>query len=537
MRDSLSAIGPLILRELRVESRRPSTYRLRVGALVVMVIGLIIVAIDKGGLGSGSGAELLTAIHICLVAGIWLTVPVLAADSISREVREGTLGLLLLTPLTPRGIVIGKSLLHTLRAGSLLLSAVPLLGVCVLLGGVSALQITYSIIINASMLCLALAAGLLASVYNERWVRAVFWAFVLTAILVLLYACIFVLLMLLQITQVRTGFVGPIEMIPQVVAYVILGMKAWTPILTGPLTARFHSLGLQLFGLCVLTLVVAISKASARVRALGAGPVPSPQLERVSRTLYKPILFSHWFRARMLKLLEVNPVAWLQQRLPQARAAKWGICFGAVTWLGFNADDIVNGSIDEEAVVGLFAAFTALLALASASSFRGERESGAFELLLVTPLTEQRILKGRLFGIYWLFLPTLIASLAFLGCAESNFSRMGWLGFLFLFWVPVGTYIDVPLIGVNASLGLKSVLRAWFITCLFAFVCALSHALMFGVMTILFENHIRNIGPPPLFAVLWINLGMLLWNVFLAGFLWRLLLRGLTRRAFTPALA
>ena len=47
-----------------------------------------------------------------MVLGVLVIVSALSSDSISREKREGTLGLLFLTPLGSRDIVIGKALLQ-----------------------------------------------------------------------------------------------------------------------------------------------------------------------------------------------------------------------------------------------------------------------------------------------------------------------------------------------------------------------------------------------------------------------------------------
>jgi ABC-type transport system involved in multi-copper enzyme maturation permease subunit len=54
--------------------------------------------------------------------------PLLTADCISQEKREGTLGLLFMTQLTASGIVFGKSLIHGLRSLTLLLGMLPILG-------------------------------------------------------------------------------------------------------------------------------------------------------------------------------------------------------------------------------------------------------------------------------------------------------------------------------------------------------------------------------------------------------------------------
>ena len=51
-----------------------------------------------------------------LCFAIILVGPMLMSDCVSREARDGTLGLLFLTPLTPVGIVMAKSLVQALRA-------------------------------------------------------------------------------------------------------------------------------------------------------------------------------------------------------------------------------------------------------------------------------------------------------------------------------------------------------------------------------------------------------------------------------------
>jgi ABC-type Na+ efflux pump permease subunit len=66
---------------------------------------------------------------------IWIFVPLLTADTISREQRDGTLGLLFLTPLTPIGIVLGKSLIHAVRATTLFLAVLLILGVAFIASG------------------------------------------------------------------------------------------------------------------------------------------------------------------------------------------------------------------------------------------------------------------------------------------------------------------------------------------------------------------------------------------------------------------
>src|SRR5438093_7710598 len=152
---------PVIVRELRAQSRQPMTYWLRVIGLGA-IIG-VMALVDLSGAPSELGARLFSALNAALFLSIWIFVPLLTADTISREKREGTLGLLFLTPLTPIGIVCGKSLIHALRAVTLFLAVLPALALPFLLGGLTWKDCVVSLLLNSSALVLALAAGLLAS--------------------------------------------------------------------------------------------------------------------------------------------------------------------------------------------------------------------------------------------------------------------------------------------------------------------------------------------------------------------------------------
>jgi hypothetical protein len=93
----------------------------------------------------------------------------LAADSIARERREGTLSLLLLTELTPREIVYGKMLSCGLRSFAALLACVPALMLAVLAGGVTAPQAALTGIGLLNTLFVSLAAGIwMSTVFGER---------------------------------------------------------------------------------------------------------------------------------------------------------------------------------------------------------------------------------------------------------------------------------------------------------------------------------------------------------------------------------
>lgn len=107
------------------------------------------------------------------------------------------------------------------------------------------------------------------------------------------------------------------------------------------------------------------------------------------------------------------------------------------------------------------------LAFSATASFRNELETGAFELLLVTPLREWQIIAGRVRGLWRQFLPALLvygAATIYLasGWSEAQISRNAWRAFggTFLF------FCTVPLVGLFFSVQRWNFFLAWLAACL-----------------------------------------------------------------------
>src|SRR5688572_33122510 len=116
--------------------KSPGLYRTR----ILHSVGLLFMGAGFGALyhyfGIRATTQLVPTVSfilllVCLFAGVHLT-----ADSISKEKREGTLGLLFLTHLTPFQIVMGKLIAHGLVGFYAVLITVPLLSLMMIAGGV-----------------------------------------------------------------------------------------------------------------------------------------------------------------------------------------------------------------------------------------------------------------------------------------------------------------------------------------------------------------------------------------------------------------
>src|SRR5947209_4491720 len=147
---------PVIERELRASSRQPFTYWLRTLAVSSLLLASLLFGLAHG-FEPYVGGSLFSSLHFTLFCAIWILVPLLTADCISRERREGTLGLLFLTRLKGPDIVVAKSVAHGLRALTLWIAVLPIIAIPFLLGGLSRVEILLSLLIDLSMMCWALS--------------------------------------------------------------------------------------------------------------------------------------------------------------------------------------------------------------------------------------------------------------------------------------------------------------------------------------------------------------------------------------------
>lgn len=387
---------PVIARELRAQARQPFTHLLRVLGVVALLAGGFLWPGERG-LSPRDGIELFAQLHRTLFLAIWVLVPLGAADCLSRERREGTLPLLLLTPLRPAEIVVAKGLAHGLRALTLLVAVAPVLTIPFLLGGLGWAEVTLSGVIHVTSAGWALAVALLASAVHTHGVRAQATAVLLATVALLAYIAVNG-----WFTAMMLGF-------PQQV----IGSGLW--LVSGGFFAGGGSFFPALKGREVLA-IAGMLLASAAVLWMGAlicavmfigrvGHELPPWAARAERYLCRPVLGVALLRGWLRRTLERNPIGWLERRRWQGRLLAWA-------WIAVLASIysyVVTESFSVRQMPGLQRVLGWLLVMSmvasAAGSFRRERETGALELLLVCPLSAGQIVGGRLRGLWGQFLP------------------------------------------------------------------------------------------------------------------------------------
>ena len=525
---------PIIGRELRAEARRPATFWLRVVAagLVTAVAALSFLpnlgnapsgmpsGISVAALAPGLfGARLFGNLNAALFLALWVLVPMLTADCINREKREGTLGLLFLTPLTSAGIVIGKGLAQALRASTLYLATLPVIVMPLMFGGVTWKDGVMAALVNLGVLLLGLAAGLLASAWTRDWLKSVALAQLLAAFFILGLLTAHRATVSDALTAAappatpgagmfkRAGLVGAMPFlgtsghgnsslvshfqqlfslatnlqvedglyrINAAGALTLQPVSVWSEIWSrGAAVHRAWFQGTAWVVLaCLVVLLLAVFVAGKSIERAWRDEPASVRRQQVGATLTRPVIGRSWLRRRLRRALERNPIGWLHQYSSLARLTKWGWCAFVVLIeivLSSNWQDVTRAQGWVVLLVLLGLAFSA------ASSFRLERETGALELLLVTPLRAGQILRGRLQGIRQQYLPALLTLLLAWACllppgwlrealTLGNGDR-GSLGWICLFASAIISFITLPAIGLYFSLQRMNQLVGWLCAC------------------------------------------------------------------------
>ncbi|MEO7298478.1 MAG: ABC transporter permease [Verrucomicrobiota bacterium] len=412
---------PIVERELRVASRRRSTYLGRLaGAVIAMAVAGWIMLTMSGNSPAQLGVFLFGGLSVILFiysigAGARVT-----SDCLSEEKREGTLGLLFLTDLKGYDIVAGKLAANSLNTFYGLLSAFPVLAISLLMGGVTSAEFWRVTLVAINLLFLSLATGMFASSVCRDERKATSLAFFILLVLLAGSPLIEMALNIADHNRARTSvFLWPS---PAFACFSAFGKKIgfqpadfWIPVL---LT--------QLYGWLFLI--------------LASGIVPRAWQDKTTKN---PLEFSNFWRlvfprdatkekSRRTELLEINPFLWLAGRdflktalvriVLLTLSAIW--IWGWATW----PKEWVSIPVCIMTAITLHGLLKFWVASEACHRFVQDRKIGALELLLSTPLSVAEILRGQRLALFRQFSGAVVFVLAvdflfiFLGLNDREFA-------------------------------------------------------------------------------------------------------------------
>jgi ABC-type transport system involved in cytochrome c biogenesis permease component len=468
-----AGLWPVVQRELRQAARRRWGFRLRMGAAIggVLCYYSLFNSWDESQSQSKMAGQLFDKVHLLLLDLICAVVPALTADCLAREKREGTLGLLFLTPLSASGVVLGKILARTLQVLIVWMAVVPMLWIPLLIGDVTWNEVIVLLVFElcAGMLCLA--AGVLASSLTES--RPI--AFILAYILAASFVFGAIQGQHWQMLGYARSLPPPANRPSPAPSYLAgpstdadgirfqsAGGGAVRAMLTGGLPAVFQHPPPEILAedltAASLALLAAIYFAGYLVERSWQDKIPPVWRQNWSRRGCAPF-FSRWKDRGMRRTLEWNPIAWLQQYSWRARLSKWGLCLLFVVLECLVIDGKKPGVIDPLLTL-LLVILAAAYTFAGINGFQQAKRSGALELILVSPLPVEEIIFGRVWGLWKQFLPSVLVLLVPDFAAHGMLYGPNSASAGSLFWMKemeiIAIYLTLPIFATYFALCFKN---------------------------------------------------------------------------------
>lgn len=464
------SMWPVIVRELRAGSRRWTNYMLRLAAASATLLALLFyVAEGDSSWGPSTGSDVFAIIHRIIFIAIWILVPLMTCDCISQERREGTLGLLFLTNLRARQIISAKVTVHVLRALTLWLATVPVVVVPLLLGGLQWVEIVLSLGFTLGAVGCAVLAGVTASVISKNWGKAALLSLCLSGLLLIMHGATigFAInetsrFLTLQPTSDDIFDSG------LAVAFGIDGL--WSEVVSIGVRGLVQTIVGAAFVVALLSWLLLLFSIAIAARFLRRNWQDKPKSRtqtEMEELFCKPLFWKDYFRQWMRRSLDHNPIGWLEKRTWAGRIGSW-IWLGVMT--SFASMFMSYTPLFARGGIGMLSVLMWMLLLSlayvAAGSFRRERETGALELIVVTPLREWEIIQGRLRALWTQFLPACLVWLAiviYLGSALQGTAldpETEWWQLADL----VAAYFAIPVVGLYFSLRSRIVLLAWLAT-------------------------------------------------------------------------
>ncbi len=399
----LSHLLPIVERELRALVHHSWTWWRRVGTVALAMVILVFVVLSTSRWASLSmiGQTVFTALASCAMIYVLLAGPLRTADCLSRERREGTLGLLFLTNLHSYDVVAGKIAVTSLETIFHLVAALPLVAIPFLMGGVTLSQFAQVVIAIFNLMFLSLAIGVAVSSFFVSGRTAFAVTLLILASLTLALPLIGEEVLRLQFNSTEAAFFYMFS--PLYTIALCAEQPGWRG------SWKFWLNAAALHSLAWLAIIIACQHTKKSWRDL-------PESTWIRKWRHR---FNQWTTGqgdqRQRKLwLTCNPILWLEGRdLLQARFLWALLGVSALLFVAFHsfsprrwpdADFVVAWSLLVHYVLCIW------IALQSPRRLADDKQSGALELLLSTPLTPAAMVGGamlvwrRRFGWPLLFL-------------------------------------------------------------------------------------------------------------------------------------
>lgn len=427
--------GPLFGKELRVSARRKRNYLLRFMYVILLTVFVVIVWLSvvepevsttfQKSRMAVAGKIIISTIVGFQFAATQLIAIVMLSTSISDEIYNRTLGLLMTTPINGFQIVMGKVCSKLLQLILLLAISLPLLAIVRVFGGVAWGYVLSSLCITLTAAIFTGTLSLFFSINNRRAYVVIIKTTVTVGFLFGLIPTIIGGLLLAPMVFGRGPQIGSYPVFWHVLShfspfYAISrntaglmspGLPAGVAWFYWPLHCAFM-LGLSVL---LMALCAGIVRKVALRQAVGQFEHTSKRKRRRrgGKSSLEPAQGED--AVGVVRRVRGSPVLWKDLRAPLIRGVEGrnsliGLVVTIVALLATYAVWAHEGYLDENfthisyAVVFVSIAMVFHIVL-SASSITVEKESRAWPILLATSMDDWRILSGKALAVFRRCLP------------------------------------------------------------------------------------------------------------------------------------
>ncbi len=419
--------GPIFNKELRVSSRRRRNYVLRFAYLSLLTIFLVLVWLEEVQ-HSGSSvyriSRMARAGQTIIMFIVWfqflatqLVAVIMLSTSISDEIYNRTLGLLMTTPVNSFQIVMGKLFSKLLQIILLLAISLPLLAIVRVFGGVPWNYVISSLCITLTTVIFVGSLSLFFSIFSRR-------AYIVIIMTILTLGMIFALIPLLITLFWRSNLQNIISektlfsVLFQPNPYAILAFSTeamMSPRMAGGMP--FYSWPLHcgiMLTASVVILIVSVSMVRKVALLQATGQINISSRKSLFRKKAVRASANQQDCSTVPRRIKGPPVIWKELRFPLLGRRKIAALIGIFVCLSLLLITYLlcfgEGILDDEETHMLYAVvFMALGILFTiiypATSITSEKESRSWPLLLATTIDDRQILFGKFIGILRRCLP------------------------------------------------------------------------------------------------------------------------------------
>ncbi len=425
--------GPILDREWMVAPRRMRFYAQRV-VFVLVLFSLVCTAWalmagiqhvrNLGDLARFGGLVFQIVVPLELIVAMFLSATA-AASNVSQEKDRRTLILLLLTRLTASEIVLGKLMSTLVGVGNLVFSALPLLLLIAILGGVSAAQVFAAV---AIILVTAIWTGALANLV-AFWREKTFQTLAITLLAIVGWLVFCEAISAGSFAWLEASWaelLSPVRALWGVCQPI--GARTWS-FLPGGVAAAHCLLGL-LAGLLFSAIAI------WRLRAWNPSQQVRPQApepdENYAVASGAALTEARSWKVRAPRPMWNNPVLWREmctwaygRKLLIIRLAYVGLFVAAMFGLYWSvtsgvalqrsrlADELIP--ISARILTPFFVVSFVMINALAVNSITNERDGQALDLLLATQITPAQFLFGKLWGVLYVTKEMVVLPIALSG--------------------------------------------------------------------------------------------------------------------------